>query len=272
MQSTYIGRISIYNEMLHRYFFVLFLITMAVLSGHYEILILSIIPLLFWYSTPKYIKETQPGKVRILTYNMFMRPNVWFIKHSVSDYKNERLKCFIEHHVQRFDVMLLQEMFSLFTLRQHHLLNESYEYSAVAGFAEYGCFNRHGTLNLPFLDAGVVTVSKFPISATDTHTYRLGREIDGWMPKQVLWTLLKLPGNDTYLNVFNTHMQATHTHRPNKPGSDLVRHKQIDELAEFAREKMQTYKYPALIGGDFNLDCRGLPLGNSLHFFARPFF
>lgn len=242
----------------YRYIFVLFLVILAVLTGHYEILILSLV-LLLWYSKPKYIRETHHRKVRILTYNMFMRPNLWFIKHSVSDYKNQRLELFIENHVQRFDVMLLQELFSLFTLRQHQLLNESYEYSAVTSFAAYGCFNRNGTLNLPLLDAGVVTVSKFPISASDTHTYTKGNQIDGWMPKQVLWTLLKLPDN-RFLNLFNTHMQATHSHRPNKPASDVVRHRQIEEMAQFAREKMHTYKYPALICGDFNLDSRGLPL------------
>lgn len=252
------GLFLIEKKMYYRYIFVIFLVVLAVLTGHYEILILSLV-LLLWYSKPKYICETQPHKIRILTYNMFMRPNVWFVKHSVSDYKNQRLEHFIEDHVQRFDVMVLQELFSLFTLRQHQLLNESYEYSAVTSFATYGCFNRNGTFNIPLLDAGVVTVSKFPISASDTHTYTKGNQIDGWMPKQVLWTLLKLP-EDRFLNLFNTHMQATHSHRPNKPASDVVRHRQIEELATFAREKMSTYKYPALICGDFNLDSRGLPL------------
>jgi hypothetical protein len=47
---------------------------------------------------------------------------------------------------------------------------------------------------IPFLDAGLVTLSRYPIMATDSHYYRLGNQIDGWAPKQVLWSLVRLPG------------------------------------------------------------------------------
>lgn len=244
--------------MKHRYILALLIILVAVTTHQYYLVAL-VIPLMLIRRKPNYLRETQPNKLRVLCYNMFMRPNAWFIKHSVSDYKNQRLQRFLADFVQRYDVMVLQELFALFTLRQSHLLEESYQFSAVAGAAPYLFCNHHWKLQIPFLDAGVVTVSKFPITARDSHTYTLGNKIDGWVPKQVLWTLVKLP-NDRFINIFNTHMQATHTHLPDMTSSDLIRSKQVEEMALFVSSKMQTYKFPALVCGDFNLCARKHPL------------
>jgi hypothetical protein len=73
-----------------------------------------------------------------------------------------------------------------------------------------GVVNKQNSIQtrIPFLDAGLVTLSRYPILATDSHYYRLGNQIDGWAPKQVLWSLVKLPGDNNLLHVFNTHMQV----------------------------------------------------------------
>ena len=244
--------------MKHRYPIALLIVLVSILTRQYYLMVL-VVPLGLLRTKTNFMREVQPNKLRVLSYNVFMRPGLWFIKHSVSDYKNQRLQRFLSDFVQRYDVMALQELFSLFTLRQSHLLDESYQYSAVTGMARYLFWNRHWRLQIPFLDAGVVTVSKYPITATDSHTYTRGNQIDGWVPKQVIWTLVKLP-NDRFINIFNTHLQATHTHLPNTSSSDAIRNKQVEELADFVHSKTQTYKFPSLLCGDFNLDSLMFPL------------
>lgn len=234
------------------------LVVTGLVTGHYNLPVL-IIPFLLFWSRPKYIRETRENEIRILTYNLFMRPSIPFMTHTESDYKNERLDIFLRDHVQHYDIMLLQELFSMFTFRQSRLLNDSYEYSRVAPAARYGCLNRNGRLNIPFLDAGVVSVSKFPITKSDRWVYTQGNKIDGWLPKCVLWTLVHLHGKH-YLNIFNTHMQSSHSHWADQFTSDHIRQSQIDEMIAFAREKMDIFRYPSLLCGDFNLDSRNYPL------------
>lgn len=250
-------RVTLKNNLMHyRFLLVLFIFVVAAFTTHYELVILTL-PFFIWWNRPNYIREKHPGQVRILTFNMFMRPNVWFIKHTESDYKNQRLEIFLRDHAQRFDVMLLQELFSTFTLRQSRVLNDTYEFNAVGGCARYLCFNRHGAFNLPFLDSGVVTVSKYPIVAQDRIVYQKGNKIDGLVPKTCLWTLLKL--EERYLNVFNTHMQATHTHLDSGHMSDGIRNSQVKEMVEFVANRMDIYRYPSLVCGDFNLDSINRP-------------
>ena len=127
-------------------------------------------------------------------------------------------------------------MFGLLSFRQRRLIAEAekkgFVHAAVAGAPTYLFWDKHWSFKLseraqtktkkqissktkkkkkriPFLDAGLVTLSRYPILATDSHYYRLGNQIDGWAPKQVLWSLVKLPGGENnLLHVFNTHMQV----------------------------------------------------------------
>lgn len=53
------------------------------------------------------------GHIRLLTYNIFLRPP--FIRNNADDYKNERFEEFL-NHLDNYDVIALQEMFSLVIL------------------------------------------------------------------------------------------------------------------------------------------------------------
>lgn len=244
--------------MKYRILLVVFLFVTGLVTGYYNLPLVAVPFLLFW-SRPKYIKETQQGKVRLLTYNLFMRPSIPFMTHTESDYKNERLEIFLRNHAERFDVMMLQELFSMFTFRQSKLLNDTYEHAVVGPAAQWLCWNVNGRLNVPLLDAGVVTVSKFPITRMDRWVYTQGNKIDGWLPKCCIWTLIHLH-NERYLNVFNTHMQSSHSHWASSFTSDRIRQTQVDEMIAFVKQKMTIYRYPALLCGDFNLDSRNFPL------------
>ncbi|KAJ2316234.1 hypothetical protein GGI00_007048, partial [Coemansia sp. RSA 2681] len=58
-------------------------------------------------------------RLRILTQNMFMRPPL--IKNNKSDWKDERLDYFIEHILDNYDVICLQEMFEFASSRRSRL-------------------------------------------------------------------------------------------------------------------------------------------------------
>jgi hypothetical protein len=60
------------------------------------------------------------GHIRLLTYNIFLRPP--FIRNNADDYKNERFEEFL-NHLDNYDVIALQEMFSLVIYRQFSKIN-----------------------------------------------------------------------------------------------------------------------------------------------------
>lgn len=202
----------------------------------------------------------------LLSYNMFMRPGFWLIKSNASDYKEERFAAFLTR-IACFDIMALQEMFGLLTFRQRKLLRVAAErgfcHAAVTGAAPYMFWDRTGSARIPFLDAGVVTLSRFPIVATDSHYYTKSSQIDGWAPKQVLWALVQLPKPGSFVHVFNTHMQSSYSHAPSE-ASLIARAAQVVELASFVKSKVydggggSTATYSAIICGDFNLDARSV--------------
>lgn len=201
--------------------------------------------------------------VRVLSFNIFMRPSLWFVKNMANDWKNERLDIFIEEHLPHYGIICLQEMFATFTWRQHKLLNAAercgYQHAAIGGAAPFIISDHHLSLKIPFLDAGIVILSKYPMIETDALHYSAGVLIDSWAPKICLHSLIRIPASGKYLHVFNTHMQSTHTGW-NVDDTIRARAKQTEELAFFVRKKVATTKAAALICGDFNLDQHSSPL------------
>lgn len=200
--------------------------------------------------------------VNVLTFNIFMRPSLWFVKNNANDYKNERLDFFIQHHLSSFGIICLQEMFSTLTFRQRKLIcaaeEQGYKHAVVGGSAPLVVADSHLSLKIPFLDAGLVILSKYPVLETDAHYYRDGALIDGWAPKQILWALIDIPLIGR-INLFNTHMQSTHTDWPTE-AAEWARARQAKELSTFVWSKISANNFPALICGDFNLDAIGFPL------------
>ncbi len=81
----------------------------------------------------KYIEDEKilpRNSVRILTYNIFLRPP--FVKNNESDWKDERLADFIKI-LDYFDVICLQEMFGSFNNRKQELI----KYANKSGFFFY---------------------------------------------------------------------------------------------------------------------------------------
>ncbi len=68
------------------------------------------------------------NKVKLLTYNMFMRPPL--IKTNSSDFKEDRLEEFVKKVLPEFDIICLQEVFTTLNTRKQRLMS----YGIRAGF------------------------------------------------------------------------------------------------------------------------------------------
>lgn len=64
----------------------------------------------------------QSVTVNLLTYNLFLRPPL--IKNNKDDMKNERTDLFL-NIIEDFEVICLQEVFSLFNSRKHKIIYDS---------------------------------------------------------------------------------------------------------------------------------------------------
>jgi len=194
-------------------------------------------------------KFESPYNVRVLTYNIFLRPPL--IKNNEDDFKNERLAEFLRTEIDRFDIVCLQEMFNLANYRQQLLLQIARE----KGFPYYAKSVNPSWFSGKFIDAGLVILSRYPIWETDGMIYRSGNQIDGWAAKQVIYAKVQVTPN-YFVHVFTTHMQASYydNHQSINVINDKARATQVQEMADFIKAKTEISPYPVLITGDFNID------------------
>jgi len=207
-----------------------------------------------WKSIPLSIKHGPksdvPYDVKVLSYNIFLRPPL--VKNNADDFKNERLKEFI-NHIDQYDIISLQEMFCLANSRQRVLLNAARE----KGF-KYHCESINAAwYTAKFIDAGLLIMSKYPILESDGYIYRSGNQIDGWAAKQVIYAKIQITGT-FFLHVFNTHLQASYfdSHENHNKINDFARADQVSEMAAFIEKKTSGSPYPILVTGDFNINSR----------------
>lgn len=95
-------------------------------------------------------------KVKILTYNIFMRP--YGIKTNKSDHKEERLSEIIQK-VKNHQIVCFQEAFDTLTHRHNKLISESKK----VGFKYFANGSPPGLLSPFLIDSGLLILSKFPI-------------------------------------------------------------------------------------------------------------
>jgi len=197
-------------------------------------------------------KSEVPYDVKVLSYNIFLRPP--FIKNNADDYKNERLQEFMKSELEKYDIVCLQEMFSLANYRQQLLLTTAYE----KGFHYYAKSVDPHWLSGKFIDAGLVILSKYPILATDGMIYLNGNQIDSWAAKQVIYAKIQVSPT-FFVHVFTTHMQASYYDNVESVNviNDKARASQVQEIADFVKSKTDNSPYPTIIAGDFNIDSRG---------------
>ena len=193
------------------------------------------------------------NSVRLLSYNFFLRPPP--VNNNGSDYKNERLKDFIEF-LPEFDIICFQEIFTTLTDRKHQMIREA----AKSGFKYHVSSRPPSFLSEYITDAGLLILSRYEIVECDYYDYYLNISGDAPSNKGIIYTKIKI--NNRYLFLFNTHLQSTYFDESQSNINDTiqVRTKQTEELINFVYNKLLTFprdeieKGLVLIVGDFNID------------------
>ena len=193
------------------------------------------------------------NSVRLLSYNFFLRPPP--VNNNGSDYKNERLKDFIEF-LPEFDIICFQEIFTTLTDRKHQMIREA----AKCGFKYHVSSRPPSFLSEYITDAGLLILSRYEIVECDYYDYYLNISGDAPSNKGIIYAKIKI--NNRYLFLFNTHLQSTYFDESQSNINDTiqVRTKQTEELINFVYNKLLTFprdeieKGLVLIVGDFNID------------------
>lgn len=200
------------------------------------------------------IKLLDRKTVRILTYNIFLRPPG--INNNGNDWKNERLEDFISI-LHNYDVICLQEIFGQMNNRKEYLLRRA----TKAGFFYY-----IDTCTPPFiskhaLDSGLLILSRFPIELFAFHEFSYGVEIDSVVRKGVIYSKLKI--SDQILHLFCTHVQSSYFNISQNLFLACYesRCSQLNQINEFIKAVIDKTNFnendKIILLGDFNVDALG---------------
>lgn len=190
--------------------------------------------------------------IKLLTYNIFLRPPL--IKNNENDWKDERLEDFIEI-MHEFDVICLQELFSLFNSRRPRLIRRANK----QGFF-FSVSTETPTFFSKYVSDGAMTIlSRFPIVCYTFYSFQFGVVVDSLARKGILYAKLKIKGS--YLHLFTTHLQASYldSSKSHWDISYMTRMSQIRQINHFVIETLKEAKYnkgrdKVMIVGDLNVD------------------
>ena len=180
---------------------------------------------------------------KLLTYNIFIRPPP--IKSNKGDFKDGRLQQFQQHYANKFDVIVLQELFGALSGRKQNFFSHC---------KPLGLNHQLSIENKPpskyLIDGGVSMVSRFKFRAHDQIIFKEACVADALAAKGVLYGKIELNQNgNEYIHIFGTHLQAPGGVEQSKP----IRASQIIEALTFIREKTKNDKRPIIFCGDFNI-------------------
>jgi len=183
----------------------------------------------------------------LLSYNLYCLP--WLAcltKPSTCPYSYDRTTEFLKR-IPEFDIIGLQEVWSP-------------RYQQVESYAKYKGWHVVGSaqaplqsmLGLRLFGGGLMIMSKYPIETTRELVFDKGVASDGFVRKGVLYAKVKI--GDSYVHVFNTHMQASYGYEfvENDPYA-LIRKEQIEKLSTFIAKIVDDH-HPIVAMGDFNVN------------------
>jgi endonuclease/exonuclease/phosphatase family metal-dependent hydrolase len=194
-------------------------------------------------------KWTDPvTQMRILSLNFYMRPMGVSDMHG--DYKKERLQDFILHHLDDFDVLCLQEMFSTLSLRRNELVVEARK----RGFSYVTSSPPPAALSFQCFDAGLLILSRYPLENVAFVEFDHSCYSDSLANKGLLRASVRFgPDPLDTIRLFNTHLQASYSH--NDIDATTVALAQLRQVFNLIREDLAKSQHEAvLLAGDLNLD------------------
>ena len=114
-------------------------------------------------SAPLLQKKPEGKRVRILTYNLYIRPPP--VNTHGSDHKDARLNYFIKEHLPNWDVICFQEVFAAQSDRKYTLIEAAYK----VGLRYHATSSTSGYYNNMGSDGGYLTLSRHPIVKSSFH-------------------------------------------------------------------------------------------------------
>jgi endonuclease/exonuclease/phosphatase family metal-dependent hydrolase len=153
-------------------------------------------------SPSKWADVVPRTNIKLLTYNLFMRPPL--IKTNASDFKEDRLREFAQT-LDAFDIICCQEVFTMLNSRKQRLIT----YAKKAGLCYHAVCDQPSLLSGYFTDGGLLILSRFPIAETEFSPYPYGMLSDAISYKGVLYVKIMV-SKSKVLHLFNTHTQATY--------------------------------------------------------------
>ena len=199
------------------------------------------------------IGHASANSLRLLTYNMFLRPpGTPGSAHGYGseEFKDERLAQFfrlLEKEAPECQVLCLQEIFAFGSFRRERLL----AFARERGFNYYMCPPAPPLLDpVKWMDAGLLIVSKYPI-VDGHHLCFAGPATKGDVAaaKGAIHAQLNVYGKS--IHVFTTHLQAS-TLGSETEYETTIRLSQLAQLAKFV--KSIAGEDAAIVAGDFNVD------------------
>eukprot|EP00761_Pharyngomonas_kirbyi_P003099 gb/GECH01003103.1/.p1 GENE.gb/GECH01003103.1/~~gb/GECH01003103.1/.p1 ORF type:complete len:321 (+),score=48.37 gb/GECH01003103.1/:1-963(+) len=192
------------------------------------------------------------SELRVLTLNFFVRPP--FITNNGNDYKTERLKHFVKHFADKFDLMCFQELFSVGSSHQKDLFNDlshhGLSHHVTVPHSAWSLFNGKA------IDSGLAICSRFPIIESDHLVFSSGTSVDKLASKGALYAKIETKNKENkknILQVVTTHLQASYGSGNNTD----VAAEQTQELHDFIQKKLKKHpSKPMIVVGDFNLNGR----------------
>ena len=190
-------------------------------------------------------------RLRLMSYNIFMRPNNPVA--ATDEYQDVRAQMFLDHVLPNYDIVCLQEMFSMpLSSRRHEFIERARE----QGFFWSHASSRTHSLS-PTIDGGLLVLSRLPIVRKDILNFTSAAFADWYASKGVLYCLVKVgPTEKHYMHVFCTHLQATYDDK-GKAVSEKVRKEQLAQAIAFVNKcVINREEWPIVICGDLNVQCR----------------
>ena len=187
-------------------------------------------------TTARTLVESPPGEIRILTYNVFLRPRPI----SSKDYTAARAR-----HIAQWikeanvDIVALQEAWEPGAVSL--LLGE-----LVHDFPYY-VIDQPARRSIKAVSGGLLVLSRWPIETTQTVVYDDCHLADCLAAKGALHVLVRLSKN-ARLNVVVTHLDAGAASRDRE-----VRVSQLEQLAQLI-DSIDQRAGPLLLAGDFNIN------------------
>ena len=232
----------------------------------------------------RYEERANFGELRLLSYNIFIRPPAPKFTHNVvDDFKDQRLNSFIESYLNNYDIVCLQEMFGSFSRRRRRLIRAAKK----RGFA-WKVSSPQSRSKMFLVDGGCLILSRVKIVAHASTIFKPGVMSDRLAAKGVLYAKLE-PHPGVFVHLFVTHLQAVYSDPASMEECLGVQKTQYDQLVDFvantvaenesaedmliARRLLDkknnrrgtetppplsqvTRRWPIIISGDFNCNSR----------------